>query len=482
MLATNNNQSYSNLYYNYYNPNSSLNNTYNRFKRQRIKNSYVDLANEKRDFISFTINQKELKKFRSLSTTYKTKSQSQTRSINTSLIFKDKIYNPKIKTFFPYSLCQNQNKKNENEKIQIKKQPYSTILRSTSFIHNNDNKNNNNNKQIEDYNNKNNYLINNNKFEYRCNNYNNIKSRQNKIDKRKNNFIGSDIKEKKGENEKFLTSSIKKGLANFFKKDNDNNNSIIIENEKNEKIEEKKNNNIISSFIIDEKENNNDNNNNYENSIKIITDNYIANSKKNFRKKNLEENKNNEKTEYKSKNNKKILNNAIETINGLFEDTLTKIRINKNKNKIQNVKKKLLKKSISCPSINLNTKKEENKNIILGEFNLNEKNLLKENIKKIFEKRKNKNISCSNNNSKYIKTNIYNDNKLKKLLSKIPQHNKDNQRVFKNNQNHIKIIRKNNFNLTQQLKIKKKFKDIMPPNNLEDVLLKKEIYFLKNFN
>ena len=104
MLNTNNNsQLYSNLYYNYYNPNSSSNNIYNRSKRQRIKNSYVDIANEKKDFISFVINKKELEKYRTLSTTAKTKSQSQTRSVNSSLISKNKKKNAKIKTFFPQS-------------------------------------------------------------------------------------------------------------------------------------------------------------------------------------------------------------------------------------------------------------------------------------------------------------------------------------------------------------------------------------------
>ena len=131
----------------------------------------------------------------------------------------------------------------------------------------------------------------------------------------------------------------------------------------------------------------------------------------------------------------------------------------------------------------LNSKKEENKKNIFEDFNLNEKNLLKENIKNILEKRKNKNISCSNNNSKYNKTNIYNDNKLKKLLSKIPNHNNDNKAAFKQYPDYFKITTKNNFNIIDKYEIRKNsIKGIMPPNNLEDIILKKKIDFLNNFN
>ena len=309
MLNTNNNsQLYSNLYYNYYNPNSSSNNTYNRSKRQRIKNSYVDIANEKKDFISFVINKKELEKYRTLSTTAKTKSQSQTRSINSSLVSKNKKKNTKIKEFFPQSLLTN--KKSDYEIIKIKEEPYSKSLRSKSIIINNDNVS----KQLENFYNKSNVVVKDNNFEMKCN----IKSRQNKIDRRKQNFAGSYIIEKKYKSKKitedsstFLSTSIK-GLVNFFIK-KDQNISIIDDKgtkfekiKQNEKIEEKGNNIIANNFTNkDEKGyNNNENNNNG----KIIIDNFIMNNKNNTKKINFEEKKNNDNNESIENNEHKFKN------------------------------------------------------------------------------------------------------------------------------------------------------------------------------
>ena len=107
------NQSFSNLHYNYFNPNTSLiNKNFNNFKRKRFKDSYTDLANEKRDFISFEINQKELEKLNSLLSMPKKK-------------YNSKSANNKI----------NFNMKN----VEIKKieKPFSISLRNRSSLDNN---------------------------------------------------------------------------------------------------------------------------------------------------------------------------------------------------------------------------------------------------------------------------------------------------------------------------------------------------------
>ena len=47
--------SYGMLYYTYFNPSSTYNKKYNIQKRQRSKDSYVEIANEKKDLISYEI-------------------------------------------------------------------------------------------------------------------------------------------------------------------------------------------------------------------------------------------------------------------------------------------------------------------------------------------------------------------------------------------------------------------------------------------
>ena len=74
--------SYSNLYYNYFNPNASMYNNYNILKRQRSKDSYVDIMNERKDFISYEINRKEMGKINSCLTTSKAKNKLESKFKN----------------------------------------------------------------------------------------------------------------------------------------------------------------------------------------------------------------------------------------------------------------------------------------------------------------------------------------------------------------------------------------------------------------
>ena len=50
-----NNASYGNIYYTFFNPSSSYNNKYNVQKRQRSKDSYVDIVQEKNNLICYKV-------------------------------------------------------------------------------------------------------------------------------------------------------------------------------------------------------------------------------------------------------------------------------------------------------------------------------------------------------------------------------------------------------------------------------------------
>lgn len=471
LCYNNNNQSYSNLHYSYYNPNSSLNNNYNKLKRQRFKNSYADIAKEKRDFISFEISQKEIEKYKSLPTTAKTKS-----SINNSQF----VQCPKnLKNFKSYFQCPNKT----YETIK-KNEPSTSLLRSQSTIINN-------NKQIENYLDKNRSLLINQKY------YNN-RSKQNKINKRKINILGSYKIENKSkkliEEDDIVLSSSTRPLENFITK-KDNSIFLFKENNNEKKLEINNNNELIKKQnIINNDENQNTNNIekiniNNSNSKKIENNKEIVNNDKsennnfissdnsffNIKNKNIkrkidfEESKN---IEPEKKNNNNIYN-KIKKINCSLDNDLTLIKPKKKNFKINNVKKRLLKKNISCPSFQPKYNKAKNKDIISNEFQFDENSLLKENIKKILK---------SNRNTKKFKLNKkneYNDNKLKELLSKIPKHT--DKKEFNKCPGFIKIIKEKNINIIEQYGIKNISKNIMPPNNLEDILFKQEIDFFNNY-
>ena len=415
------NNSYSNLHYNYFNPISIINNNFNKYKRQRIKNSYVDIALEKRDFISYEISQKDIEKYKTESTKDKTKIHS-SKSFNYSQILKpNKIFN--------------KNKFNKFEINKMNTKSNNTTCRSQSAIIKI--------RELE------NYLD-------RGKKINHNKSRQSKINKKKINYIGSYKSTNKTKNifddkDSILTTSMK-DIGNYFK----------------EKNEEKK---VNSSEIVKKLDNINikiDRRNNTNLNNSIIEDKRVK------RRIKFEEQKNNEiKYDKNHKIQKYIENNS-------FNNYPKKYNF-----KINNLKKRLLKKSISCPSINPKLKKidECNKK---EELNIN-RNELKENIHKILKSDRklfeiNKKLYYKNqkqtNNFIYIKEDEYNDNKLKKLLAKIPQHNAKYE--LKKYPDFMIVLKEKNINLIEKFGSLQKTKDIMPPNNLEDILLKKEIKFFQN--
>jgi hypothetical protein len=74
----------------------------------------------------------------------------------------------------------------------------------------------------------------------------------------------------------------------------------------------------------------------------------------------------------------------------------------------------------------------------------------------------------------YIKEDEFNDIKLKKLLSKIPNHNE--KKGIKKYPDYMIIIKEKN--LIDNYESIKNNKCIMPPNNLEDLMLKRQLNFL----
>ena len=117
--------SYGTLHYTYYNPISSYNKQFNISKRQRSKDSYVEIVKEKKDLVSYEIFQ--VKKY-----TEKNKSKT---------IISQRQSCPRF-----YTKMKNKNTKNEKnveyklEKIEVI--PYSTTLRNHSRILNSERTNN----------------------------------------------------------------------------------------------------------------------------------------------------------------------------------------------------------------------------------------------------------------------------------------------------------------------------------------------------
>ena len=442
-------RSYSSLHYNYFNPKQSTISDNNKSKRKRLKDSYVDIANEKKDFISFEINQKEFEKLYTQITLLKTKSQS--KSANNSNFFHKKI------------------------KFEIKKKgkPYKTLLRSQSTILNK--------RKFESiFDNK---IIGNN------NNYK--KSRQRKTNQRKINMIDG-YKFSNNNKYSYINSLILKDKKTEKKEEENKNNNNEIAQSSNTNLTYNKENN--KSQII-----NFNKNNNYKNNSIISHNNNI------IKKNNFEENKNNEE------NNKlnNTIHNSIQKIKEYIENKSFGSRKKKCNHKINNLKKRLLEQSKSCSSVNSRVEKEEKKNQSSSEefkINKNENDILKENIKnilksdrKVFEGNKSfyknqnntikentkiilksdrykiyKNKKANQKYSIYIKEDEYNDIKLKKLLSNIPNHNE--KKGIKKYPDYM-VIKKEK-NISDNYESIKNNKCIMPPNNLEDLILKRQLNFL----
>ena len=443
------NSSYSNLHYSYFNSNKLIYHNCNKFKRKRLKDSYVDLANEKTDFISFEINQKELEKINNKTTILKPISHS--KSANNSQFFNANKKNSKIE----FNLKSVYGKKFEIKKLE---KPYSTTLRSQSYIINNkfqnlfDNKNNNKSKKMN---------------QRKINTRNNIQSY--KTEKKTKNIFDE-------KNSALLPSTkISNNISNI---------NII-------KDEEIKNNEEISSDYINyNKENNiiNDINNINNNQLILKKKNDFDNLKNNSfeynnkikRKLNYEENKNNE---YNIKN-KTSIHNSLKKINEFLENNFHKNKFQKYIPKTNNLKKRLLKKSSSCPSIYRKNKNKENKYKISNKIKIYQNDELKENIKKILKNDRKKlngnkifniNKNQKNKYSTFINEDEYNDEKLKHLLSKIPNHNGKNE--LKKYPDYMIMFKDKNVNLVEKYNSIQNIKNIMPPNNLQDLIYKKELNF-----
>ena len=166
---------------------------------------------------------------------------------------------------------------------------------------------------------------------------------------------------------------------------------------------------------------------------------------------------------------------------------IKKIKINNNKRDKQNnnkIKKSFM-NSLSCPKdIHSKFKKRSNDYISL---NILQNTFFKDKINNILKKDDNRFLKNKkyfkkneekkdNYNSKLARINDYGDNKLKKLLNNIPRHKKSirNKKI-----NYSTIVKEKTFNVYSNI-IKKYINDvnsIMPPNNLKEIIHKKE----KNF-
>ena len=438
-----NNHSFSNLHYSYFNPIKSIYSNPNKYKRKRLKDSYVDLALEKRDFISFEINQKELEKINSQLTIFKqithSKSGNNSNFLNTNKINSNSDFNSK-------------NMKNKRFKIKLEK-PYSTTLRSQS------------------------YIINNKEFENLFDNNKSKKINQRKINCIQSYKINKKNKSKFDERDSDLSSTTRKI---------DNTNLVKIKSEEfknnEDNLNEKLTNNIeitkINKIKIYNSSNNQCDKKNIDNNI-FKYNNSFKSSNNRCRKINYEDDKNNE---YEPKN--KTIYDSIRKINDLLENNSNKIKPKKYNYKKSNLKKRLLKKSSSCPSINTKIKNKENKKQSSEIFKIDGNDELKENIKNILKKDRiifdekkilNKNKYQNDTYSIYIKEDEYNERKLKNLLAKIPNHN--GKKELKKYPDYMIMFQNKKVNLVNKYKNIKKTKNIMPPNNLEDLLLKNKLKF-----
>lgn len=228
---------------------------------------------------------------------------------------------------------------------------------------------------------------------------------------------------------------------------------------------------------------------NKENCINNDFDNLTFNINDNKLKKilNYEEAKNNEEENKNFGNNEIYKSLRKPKPYADNNKNIKKIKINNNKRDKQNnnkIKKSFM-NSLSCPKdIHSKFKKRNNDYISL---NILQNTFFKDKINNILKKDDNRFLKNKkyfkkneekkdNYNSKLARINDYGDNKLKKLLNNIPRHKKSirNKKI-----NYSTIVKEKTFNVYSNI-IKKYINDvnsIMPPNNLKEIIHKKE----KNF-
>ena len=496
--------SYGTLHYTYYNPISSYNKQFNISKRQRSKDSYVEIAKEKKNFISYEIMQ--IKKYteKNKSKTINSKSQSCPKfnitKLKNKLINNEKENNTSIKNT---KLITNNKINDINYEIQnVEIVPYSTTLRNYSSIINTDRMKNivKNKDKIVNKRNRN-YI-----GSYKISNR--IKEMfKSDLNKDYNNVNNNDFSNNKKEEKSESVCLGKISIETYSFNEKKNINNIYVNNKLNNSplIEEQKSNINNNMTMLNNKENVINNNNNYNY-------NYIDfsfNNKPVKRKLNYEEEKNNNEIqipiENKSDNKifqtiqkmKVFLENTKSTFIKSYAEKHLKQKINQNntnKNNIKNnnktsIKNKLIKHSSSCPKvINSNKSPSDSTSEIIQthSFKENINKILKRNKelysknKKYFDYKEEKKI---NYNYKKAKENKYVENKLRELLKKIPKHN--------NNQRNKSVIefkpyKEKTFNLNETKRTNRiknnhnNLSNIMPPNNLKEIVLKKEMNFWFN--
>ena len=458
-----NNASYGNIYYTFFNPSSSYNNKYNVQKRQRSKDSYVDIVQEKNNLICYEVIQ-----INKNSKNGKLKAMNKTISC------------PKYENF-------NKGKKNQSSSKNSKKSTnqYSIEIKDIDLEE----------KSL------NNIPIPNTLRDHRKNINNEII---------KSLFQNNDINFNKDgnviANRNKMNHKIGKLLNTGKRNNNSNSNNNNLSNEKN-KIQgiifskvtiesySYKNKKVISKNDLSRNNFNINNQNKIlkskENCINNDFDNLTFNINDNKLKKilNYEEAKNNEEENKNFGNNEiyKSLRKAKPYADN--NKNIKKIKINNNKRDKQNnnkIKKSFM-NSLSCPKdIHSKFKKRSNDYISL---NILQNTFFKDKINNILKKDDNRFLKNKkyfkkneekkdNYNSKLARINDYGDNKLKKLLNNIPRHKKSirNKKI-----NYSTIVKEKTFNVYSNI-IKKYINDvnsIMPPNNLKEIIHKKEENFFE---
>ena len=485
--------SYSTLHYTHYNPTLSHNRQFNISKRQRSKDSYVEIAKEKNNFVSYEIMQiqkyTQKKKTKTKNLRSQSSSKFNTNKLKNKLISNEKEINTSIKN----SKINSNNKIDDvNYEIQnVEITPYSTTLRNYSRIINTERMRNLEKNKEKIINKRNRNYIGSYKIS------NKIKEMfKSDLKRDNNNDLNNNNKEEKCESVCLGKISIE---TYSYKEKNNFNDIYEINKLNNSPLNDEQNKNINNNmFILNNKENIINNNNNCID--------YSFNNKPVKRKLNYEEEKNNNEIQIpiENKSENKIYQ-TIQEMKVLLEKTKTTLyqsyvgkhlkqkniqNIN-NKNNIKNknkniIKSKLIKHSTSCPKVIHSNKSTSVSEII-------QTNSFKENINKILNRNnglylKNKKYFEEEEkkhkyNYKVIKDNKYNENKLKELLKKIPKHNinQRNKSVIE-----FKHYKEKTFNMNETKRTNRtknncnNLSNIMPPNNLKEIILKKEINFLFN--
>ena len=470
----NNSSSYGSTYYSYYNPSIMSNQQLSKTKRIRVKDSYVELAKEKKDFISYEIVQVKGLSEKNKSRTIYSQPLSCPRFANNKNIknIKNKFIHKNYEQLSSYR------KEINNESDNDENIPYTTTLRNFSTIINNKKFNN---------------LLNNKEKNY------NIRKRNNFGNYKISNKIKELLKTGIAKKDKDLNENKKEENSNSVCLEKISIETYTIKNEKNIMIKNELFDINDKIDIIPENKNKTINNNNnsmieINNNKNLINDesNENINNNKNIedisfknssvkRMLNYEEEKNDE-----SQNKTKYENKLIQTQKMDFFIQKTKsilIKNNKETNNKTKLKNNRLTANVSCPKV-LHSNKASSSEEIQDDY-LKEKitKILNRNTKfdikrkkyflKIDEKKNNK------TNYQYINNQLKNsEQKLEELLKKIPQHNNTGRNksviqleAYQQKTFNIKRIKKENIG-------RHNISSVMPPNNLKEIILKKEMNFL----